>query len=175
MSDAPAGPLFAPADPEDERPPQPFRLGGFTRGTTDRWEETFHILGDVPNGALEDLAASITVDATGNIVYARMPVLRFLRAALVPEDETRWDELMRDKARSVSLEQLGTTMLWAAGSATARPTSPLSTSTGGQRDNGDGSSATHSNTTLPAGSNDEARGTGSIGVSPEQSSGTPGL
>lgn len=132
-------PTFS-SDDYEPPPPQPFKLTGRTLAMQEPWEEVFSILGSAPQGALVDLAQSVTIK-DGNIEYNANSVVRFLRAVLVPVDELRFDQLLHDKDRVVPIEQLGAVMLWAAGLVAERPTGPLSNSTPGQRDTADTSEA----------------------------------
>lgn len=132
-------PTFS-SDDYEPPPAVPFKLTGRTLTAQEPWEEVFSILGAAPQGAVVDLASSVSIK-NGNIEYNAASVVRFLRAVLVPIDEQRFDALIHDKDRVVPVEQLGAVMLWAAGQVAERPTGPLPSSTPGQRATPAGSEA----------------------------------
>lgn len=120
--------------------PTPFVVDGLTLTEGEPWEEAFNVMAYPPQGALVDMAAGVRI-VNGEITYQAASVVRFLRDVILPSEEARWDALMRDKERAVDVEVLGTIMLWAAAVVADRPTGPLSSSTGGQRDEPAGSEA----------------------------------
>lgn len=153
-------------NPTDYEPPpaRPFKLTGALLAPepsleeggdpVERWEETFSVLGEIPQGALSDLGAAVTI-TDGELIYSSAAVIRYLRAALVPMDLVRFDALLRDKNRLCPLEQLGNVMFWCTGIQMGRPTGPQPTSTDGLRETGHGSEdGSHSPDTPPSGSAD---------------------
>lgn len=132
-------------DPDKPAPaPLQFVLDGQTLPTKARpesepWEETFTVLPDLPPGALADLSAGATVNSEGDVVWQRLSVLRFVRSVLIPEDEGRWDVLMRDKRRPVRLDVLGQVMFHITAEKSGRPTGPPPGSDGGSQGTTDGS------------------------------------
>lgn len=130
-------PDFGP--PDDYEPPgtKPFRLHG-TDLSGEPWDEVFSICGEAPQGALTDLAGSVNI-VNGNLMYSATATVRFMRAVIAPVDEVRFDALLADKNRPLPLEQLGQTMMWAAGIVADRPTGPQPPSPGGLRDDAPGS------------------------------------
>lgn len=138
MTDEPEIPIFDAGESSTEpRPPRPFTLSGVdAKGKP--WTETFAVMGELPQGVLDDLSQAISIK-DGQIRYSTRAVVGFLRGALVIDDEDRFELLLRDKRRLVRLEQLGDVMLWAVAQVTDRPTSPSPISSDGRRDTDDGS------------------------------------
>jgi hypothetical protein len=137
-------PVFTSTRQPADTPLKEFSFSGTTlteneKGELVPWTETFHVLVDAPYGALMDLASSITITDHGDITYSHIAMTRFLRAVILPSEEGRFDDLIRDKERAVTTEALGAAMFWAAGVITDRPTGPLSGSSDGQRSTNGGS------------------------------------
>lgn len=96
----------------------------------EEWEETFRCLPVAPGGALDDIAAAVSIDDHGRMTFNKVSVLRFIRAVLVEADEQRFDEVVRDKRRMVELDVLGEIMIDLSEGYTNRPTGPQRTSPG---------------------------------------------
>lgn len=99
---------------------------------TDRpWEESFTLVPEIPPGAHLDLLSGAVVGEDGAIAWNMFPMVRFIRAVIIPEDETRWDDLIRDKTRRLQVERVGELMFWITGEKTGRPTGRRSSSSSG--------------------------------------------
>jgi hypothetical protein len=142
-------PRFGPPDDYEAPPSKPFVLHGKRLTTDEPWDETFSVLGEVPQTALVNLSNAVSI-SDGVMSYSQVATTRFLQAVIVPGDEVRFAELLGDKDRPMPLEQLGNVMLWAAGVASGRPTGPLPSSTDGQRDDADGSEDASPSPVTPA-------------------------
>lgn len=91
------------------------------------WEETFTVRAVLPGGLIADLVTAVGVDGEGNLTYGRSAVLKFMRSAVIDDDQARFDALMRDTDRVVELDDVGPVMLWIVGMNNGgRPTGPLS-------------------------------------------------
>lgn len=86
------------------------------------WEETFTLLDEIPPGAHIDLINSVSIGEDGEVGWLMAPIVRFIRAVLVPDDEVRWDLLIRDKDRPLERAQMGALMFWITGEKAGRPT-----------------------------------------------------
>lgn len=143
MTDAPH--RFSMKQPDTKTKPLQFILDGDTapdaEGKAETWEETFTVLEKLPPGALSDLTYAITVTDDGAIEYTAVGVVRFLRAVIVPEDERRFDALIRDKRRQCDLSVLADVMMMINGAKTNRPTGPRPGSPNGSRGTEGGSEA----------------------------------
>lgn len=135
---------------EDPEGPDTFTVDGmrWERGEdgryveTDRpWEEAFTLLPEIPPGAHLDLISGAVLDEDGGIAWNQFPIVRFIRAVIIPEDEARWDDLIRDKTRRLQTESLGALMFWITGEKTGRPTGRQSSSSGGLPPANNGSEA----------------------------------
>lgn len=151
MDSSATGPVFGPPDDYEPPPARPWTVSGERLSTGETWTETFTALGEVPHGALVDLANAVTI-VNGNISYTAAAVIRYLRGSMVPLDVARFDQLVRDPDRPMPVEQLGQVMFWLTGLQAERPTGPLSSSTPGQRDDRDGSAGDSSPQDTPAAS-----------------------
>lgn len=118
-----------------------FTLAGRLRvpvdGASD-WEETFTVLEEIAGQALESLARSAQIDDEGNIQWNKLALLRFLRAAIVPEDEDRWDRMMADKERVIDISLVGDVVFDITKEKADRPTGPQPGSDAGSRSNDTG-------------------------------------
>lgn len=124
--------------------------GGRWVETDEAWEETFTLLPEIPPGAHLDLIGAAQVDDAGNIVWGQFPMVRFIRAAIIPEDEARWDDLIRDKVRRLETPVVGELVFWITGERTGRPTGRQSRSSGGLPIANNGSEAEPSPSDEPA-------------------------
>lgn len=112
---------------------------GDVEETDEEWSETFRCLPVAPGGALDDIAAAVSIDDQGRMTFNKVSVLRFIRAVLVEADEQRFDAVVRDKRRMVELEVLGEIMIDLSEGYTNRPTGPQRTSPGSSADTTTGS------------------------------------
>lgn len=114
-----------------------FDISGTRLSNGETWSEDFTCLPEVPGGALDDLTASVGVDAQGRMTFNKVSVLRFMRSVIVEEDEQKFDAMVHDKDKLVQLETLGDMMMRVAEAIVGRPIGPRSTSQVGSRSNGD--------------------------------------
>lgn len=124
---------FGTQTPTGEAPPElhEFTLQGVGQLSNEPWSETFRCLTKAPASALDDLARSIGMNERGEQVWNQVSLLRFFFTVLHPDDEERFDKLVRDKDRTVDIGQLGDVMLWLSSEYGDRPTQPPSSSAGG--------------------------------------------
>lgn len=113
-----------------------FTLEGVGQLTQQPWSETFRCLPNAPGTALDDLARSVGTDTKGQAVYNQVSLLRFFRAVMHPDDVDRFDELVSDKDRCVTIEALGDVLFWLGEVYTDRPTVPSSSSSPGASNGG---------------------------------------
>lgn len=119
----------------------------------EEWEETFRCLPVAPGGALDDIAAAVSIDDHGRMTFNKVSVLRFIRAVLVEADEPRFDAMVRDKRRMVELDVLGEIMIDLSEGYTNRPTGPQRTSPGSSAGTATGSTP---NSSSPAATPDSS-------------------
>lgn len=120
--------------------------------TGKEWSETFRCLPEAPGGALDDIAAAVSVNERGEIAFSRVSVLRFIRDVLVPADEQRFEQMVRDKHKLLDLDLLGAIMMDLSQELTGqRPTGPQRTSPGSSAGTESGSTPSSSS---PAASED---------------------
>lgn len=87
------------------------------------WRERFTLLDEPPAGVLDDLVRSMSIDQRGRIkTIAQASLVQFVRGCLVPEDEDRFDALVQDKVRVVTIEQLADLADWISELMFNRPT-----------------------------------------------------
>lgn len=118
-----------------------FTLEGVGQLDNQEWTESFRCLHDAPASALDDLSASAGMTADGELAFNQVSLLRFFRAVIHPDDEERFNKLMHDKNRTVTIEELGDVMFWLAEVYTGRPSAPSSSSAGGAGNDGASSTA----------------------------------
>lgn len=119
--------------------------------TDETWSETFRCLPTAPGGALDDLVSAVSVDERGNIAFSRVSVLRFIREVLIPGDENRFEQMVRDKYKLLDLEVLGQIMMDLSEELTGRrPTGPQRTSPGSSADTANGSTESSLSSASPS-------------------------
>jgi hypothetical protein len=103
------------------------RTGDVVHVEGEEWSETFTCLRNPPAGVLDDLVASVGYDDRGNERYDRLSIVRFLRGVVVPDDEDRLNDVLRDKARPLDLQDdVGPLFLDLCKRLGGRPTTPPS-------------------------------------------------
>ena len=91
-----------------ERPEPSFEVAYRVRTTGEPETQVFRCLPDMPGGALADL-----VIASSQALGVRVEsAVGLIRDALVPEDEARWDDLIRSKDRIVTADTIADISEW---------------------------------------------------------------
>lgn len=128
----------------DDLSPIPFEIAGFYPDGSP-WVEEFSALPAIPAVALDHLSRGVSTDEDGNLVYNKLSVVRFIRMALLPDEERRFNAVIGDKRKLVRIEVLGEIMLWLAGEVgglSGEARGPSSRSGNGVRPGGSGSPET---------------------------------
>jgi hypothetical protein len=86
------------------------------------WTETFNCLPVAPGGLIDDMTGTLVQDpVTGGRRYEPTSVIRFVRSVVVDEDLRRFEELIHDTKRVVSVTTLIDVALYLIEEYSSRP------------------------------------------------------
>lgn len=87
-----------------------------------KWSETFTCVPQAPGGMIDDMTGTLVRDpATGGRRYEPTTVIRFVREVVIDDDLDRFEALIHDTKRVVSVTTLIDIALWLIEEYSGRP------------------------------------------------------
>jgi hypothetical protein len=92
-----------------------------------KWSEEFTSVPSIPAAVASDFVTAVITDEEGNSIWPIDAILGYLRVGLVDEDKERFEQVIRDPAKSIASQTLGEVVRWLAPFQTGHPTTPSPT------------------------------------------------